>query len=669
MISLATILLFFAYTWGLGFTVTHRAKKSANFMERQLINVGVGLGSFVLLSIILNMLGVPLDWKIFLTLSLAFPSYQLYRRIKRREWLQFNLKQQLKMKLTKQNLVIFAVIIIAAVSLFIYAKGTFSYPYLEDEDPWGHSEGMKYVALEKTAFDPILPATEEPQFDLFLSYIDPYPPSYDILMGVLHQTSPDARWTLKFFNVLIISLGFIFFFFFAQQLLNDRYKALAATIVLAALPSYLTHFIWATALAITLFFVAMYCLLKVQEDKKWWWIAVISIAAVWLSQNVSEPSKLTILILIYLVVYSIIYRKILWLEGTALLSGIMLSGLWFASLILRSGFEPVSKYYFGRYNAINELAINQTGIDTASSSSIFIVKIKNSLASIIGSVVDPGGSASRAYTFNDFYIVDNVNQINNPVGIGPVLVILILAALVYLLFKYRSSIVTVPRAYLTLTIFWLIYAFWSVNGVTFPVSIARGAFRSWILLAIPVSLLAAEGLFAVAHLNFIRSKLLRIGLVVIILTMVIFTSGYAKLALNTSIWPTSSAFESPQQAFEYGVWFDTIPVNTPVFMYTSRAKIVTGFGKYSCNWCYDEELFRKNILERNPQEVYSFLKGKNYQYLLLSFRNDIKFAAKKIGDENKAQELVSTKYNELIDSGLFIPAYQKEGAFVALKLV
>ena len=32
-------------------------------------------------------------------------------------------------------MVILAVIIIAALSFYIYAKGAFGYPYLEDEDP------------------------------------------------------------------------------------------------------------------------------------------------------------------------------------------------------------------------------------------------------------------------------------------------------------------------------------------------------------------------------------------------------------------------------------------------------------------------------------------------------------------------------------------------------
>ena len=64
-------------------------------------------------------------------------------------------------------------------------KGAFRYPYLENEDPWGHSVGVKYVAIEKTAYDPDL-ERKGVDIDPVNSYMDPYPPAYDILM-MLHS--------------------------------------------------------------------------------------------------------------------------------------------------------------------------------------------------------------------------------------------------------------------------------------------------------------------------------------------------------------------------------------------------------------------------------------------------------------------------------------------------
>ena len=92
-------------------------------------------------------------------------------------------------------------LVVFAFTFYIYGSGAFNYPYLEDDDPWGHAEGVKYMAIEKNAFGP---GTE------YTGYINPYPPTYDTLMGILHQTNDSVYWTLKFFNALIISLSVIY---------------------------------------------------------------------------------------------------------------------------------------------------------------------------------------------------------------------------------------------------------------------------------------------------------------------------------------------------------------------------------------------------------------------------------------------------------------------------
>ncbi|MDP3640715.1 MAG: phospholipid carrier-dependent glycosyltransferase, partial [Nanoarchaeota archaeon] len=286
MSSSITIILFFTYLWGLGFTATSFVRdKPSNIWERQLLNLGIGLGIFPILSIFLNFLHVPLDWRIFLLLSLAFPLGVFVRKIAKKQLptvkdILTNLKPQVR--LTKSNLILLGVLCIFAFSFFMYTKGAFSYPYLEDEDPWGHSVGVKYVALEKNAYDP--PVGEPGQVDPVLSYIDPYPPAYDILLGILHQTSPELQWTMKFFNALIISLSLIFFYLFAKEFMRNQNKALLATFFLAAIPAYLSHFIWAHALAVTIFFPTVYAFYKIREDSRWMYPAIILLASVWVSQ-------------------------------------------------------------------------------------------------------------------------------------------------------------------------------------------------------------------------------------------------------------------------------------------------------------------------------------------------------------------------------------------------
>ena len=58
--------------------------------------------------------------------------------------------------------------------------------------------GVEYFSIEKNAFNENAES---------IRYMNPYPPAYDILFGILHQTNDSVYWTLKFFNALIISLG------------------------------------------------------------------------------------------------------------------------------------------------------------------------------------------------------------------------------------------------------------------------------------------------------------------------------------------------------------------------------------------------------------------------------------------------------------------------------
>ena len=198
--SAITILLFFIYTYGLGFTISKLVKSSDSFLEKNIMRIGIGLATLPLLGVLLDLINIPLDWKIFLVLSLAYPLYYLFSNIKSN-------KPNLKLKIRKSDIYVLIVIVFFIFTLFMYTKGAFSYPYLEDDDPWSHAVSTKYVSIEKSLKDP----------NQDFKYLNPYPPAYNLVMGILHQTSPSLMWTLKFFNALIISLGVLFFYFFVKR--------------------------------------------------------------------------------------------------------------------------------------------------------------------------------------------------------------------------------------------------------------------------------------------------------------------------------------------------------------------------------------------------------------------------------------------------------------------
>ena len=81
-------------------------------------------------------------------------------------------------------------------------------------------------------------------------------------------------------------------------------------------------------------------------------------------------------------------------------------------------------------------------------------------------------------------------MINNPIGIGIALSLLTLAGVIFILWKYKSSLTQKENGWRSLILFWLIFTFWAVNGLNFPISVARGAFRAWMILAIAVRISA-----------------------------------------------------------------------------------------------------------------------------------------------------------------------------------
>lgn len=646
--SFVTIVLFFVYLWGLGFTGTYFVKKPENSFERQILNLAIGLGIFPILSILLNFLHIPLDWKVFLFLSLAFPLFILFKNYK-------NIKVP-SFKLRKSDLALVLVLLIALASFYMYAKGAFAYPYLEDEDPWGHSVGAKYVAIEKNAYDPPL-AVEDGKIDLVLSYIDPYPPAYDILMGILHQTADDLTWVLKFFNALIISLGLVFFYLFANRFMENRNKALFATFILAALPSYLSHFIWAHSLVVTLFFPAMYAFLMINEDKRWTFIAAILVASIWVTQNFSQPIKLSSMLLLFIIVASITNRKFMKYEFLALIGGIFLSLFWWGAMIKKYSLKGFVGYFSGDYATAGKTLVlsGSSGFD-----------LKEFLISFVQTITKPGGTGSRAYTFSDFFFAKGQNAINNPVGIGIFISLLVLLGVLYIFWRYKSAIVVKKNSWLAVTLFWLIFTFWGVNGQTFPISVARGPFRVWMLMAIPLSLVATEGFYAIKYF-FGRLKYVKFLVTFLIILGVILTSASQKYELNTAIWPTSGSYTSQQEPFQYGQWFESIPKNTNVFLYSPRDKLTIGFGAFSCLWCQSVVDFRNSVWGYNAEELHTFLRNEEYEFFIINPRMDFKYFSSQMG-ENGTEDDLKQKYDEIIESGLFTPVYQAENSFIVLRV-
>ncbi len=607
-----SVALFFVYAYGLGFSISRFVRNSGSFFERCIMRLGFGLSAFVVLGVLLNAVHVPLDWRIFLAVSLL---PLLFFAVK--EFVIGKKRAVFGLRLRKSDISVAVALAVFLFALFMYAGGSFRYPYLEDEDPWGHAVGAKYVALEKKAFD-----TSEYNF----AYIDPYPPGYDIVMGVLHQTEPSLQFTLKFFNGLIIALGILWFFFMAKLFVGSGKAALAA-FILAMIPSYFTHFIWAHTLVIALFFPAMYAFWMIKEDKKWLIPASVAVAAILLSQP-DQPIKLAAMIFIFLAVRAWHDKKLPVYEAAAGVLGVLLSLSWWAA----KG-AGMFKYAMG--------------------------------IGVGGSAFNPaGGSASRAYSFADF-VFPSQSLINVPPGFGPVISLLLGLGLVAAAINYKK-IVKGEKPWLAVVLLWFVFAFLGTNSATFNFPIGLNPFRFWLLLAIPVAILAAEGAwFAASVASSVTAKpsiLIKLGVLLVFAVAVFLTSGTYKLGINTSTGWYGGPLQVEGELPGY-LWLKTLPPGTKVLS-PGDDSFVIGLDAFSCAWCHEVIDFKKGFFSRSPHEISSFMKRNSYQYLILG---SIEIGDNPDGSQFRfLNETIVKKEIELNNSTLFIPVNVYEGGAVAV---
>lgn len=687
MIYPITVVLFFLYCWGLGLGLGLFVKESEDFLERNIMRLGLGLGALPALGLLLNLIKIPLDWKIFLFISIV-PVAILIIKSFRNHSSVFGILKGIRI-----NAYVVIMLALFFVSFYMYGKGAFAYPYLEDDDSWNHAIGTKFVSIEKTVFDDAKSIT----------YIDPYPPTYDMLFGILHQTNDSVYWTLKFFNALIVSLSIVFFYFFVKVFTTNSKKALFSAFALFAVPAFLSHFIWALALTVPLYFVSFYAVEKIRDDKKWWVVA----ATVMVTALTSSPSHSVyfgLFFLLYLISRIIIEKKFLIYEFLAGFTGLLLSFiLWWLPVIIRYGFEGFLKTF---------------GIEGIGSRSVGLFSV--------------GGTGDRIYTLQDFIFAKRVNMINNPIGIGIVLSLLVVLALTFLIYrnytelkKFKLIIVPaflilnsiilvllsrtyagqlweekapaalsqffseqsflvlmlsiiifiwimlvvinyktgdVKEKYILVVLTWLMFTFYAVNAGPFNYKLSP--FRAWMLLAIPVSLLSGEAVYSIN--NIIKSlvkglfnssnivvKIAPLLVVGIIAYGIIATSFIQKYSVNTALWGPGGFWTSNEEIQGY-VWFkDNIPKGNKVFTFSNNALII-GFDKFICHWCEEVRSYQRNGFNQTSEQNYNWLKKEQYKYIVIDGQTAKKFGANETA--NKIQAFMS--------SNKFKPVFSSKGILI-----
>ncbi|HUV84152.1 MAG TPA: hypothetical protein VMV86_00500, partial [Methanosarcinales archaeon] len=578
--------------------------------ENAFMNIGIGLGVFVVIATIIGILHIPLDYKIFFFLALIAPILELIHII----------KNKLKIQKPKGNYYAMGALIISIISLIILTMGAFGYQWPEDDDPAVMAAGAKYIAETGSAFEPE---------GLNYQYLDPYPPAYGILMAMLHQQNDSIINTLKFFNVLLISLAIMFFYFFAERFTGSQPRALAATFVLACLPCFMSHFIWAQTLAVTLMFPAFYCVLRAKEYK-WAAVGSILIAAIFISQ----PSTAAIFLLMFCLFWigSVITTgfKDNMIQIYMLVAGGAISGIYWGSM-------------FFRYSIMGTLSL-----------------IGFSVAKFSDATMDTSGGAY--YTIQDYLIAPMASKFDQPTGIGIVAFLVLILSISLIILGLIGNKELRKNRYIIVTMIWFVFTLLAVEANALPIKLFPH--RCWVFLSLPVALLIAECLISL-HITLKKSYLgfMIIGLVC---AGIIGTSALQRISVQTSQWAPGVHWTGAEELQGF-IWLKELPPDTKVFHYTMENKgYVIGFDKNDCMWCDADREFRADIFNKNAAELYDFLKTNKYEYLIISGMSYRPFVMEY--GENKTMEHMDSLFRDIQTTPNYQLAHQTNGAII-LKVI
>jgi hypothetical protein len=607
--SLITIIYFFIMMIFLGYTIYKllNIKIGNNPYEKTIMILGFGIATFPILSIIFNTIKIPLHFMIFLIISSIIPLINLYKYISNKK---FNLT--LKNEYINTNLYYFLIVLIFSIILFsVFLYGSNKYEYLENDDPWYHAEGTKYVSVFKTY------SVSEP----FTRYLEPYPPSYDVLMGVLHQLNTKVQWTLKFFNSLLIGLSILFFYYFSEKFFRNKNIALISSFLLTIIPCYLSHFIWAQSYSLIMYPIAFYILndlilnknKKIKENIKLNYKLIIAFGIFSSSIYVMQPSSALIFLIfsgLFFLGSSIFRREIQYLIILALITGLIISLVyWVPTQIKFSDSENTE--------TIESLQKVRNLFDKEEK---FELRL---------------GEQTNTYSFKDFETAQKHSKIDQAIGIGKFLFYIFIASLILIILIL--SIQKMKNEKLLISLLWLIFTFLGVQGNEFPINLIPHRF--WAFFAIPVVMISAYGLYYLINIK--MNKIIKITLIIIIIIGIIVTSAYPKYIVQTSIWPPGVDKWSSNEQLEGYIYLKNNFEGITVFPLCEHDSIPIGFNLMSYGWDSEVKKFRENLQNKTLEDLIMFLKIKNYDYYIITTNclNNVTF--KSLG-ENKTNEFFQT---------------------------
>ncbi len=572
----------------------------------------VGLAVVPLTILALRVLRLPLDHRIVLALAAAGALVPLLQRgvpAPPVSWGHFGAGAA-------------AAAIAAALAVTMYAGAT-RYPYLEDDDPWLHAVGARYVALHRT--------TAQPTPRIF-PYLEPYPPYYTGMMGLVHQANDDLRWVLKSINAIVIGLSVLAAFHAFQALSGGRLHAVVAAAILAASPAYMSHFIWAQTLAIPVFLAALWALSSLGDTPRpvasgRFWLAAL---LVW-SATIVQLSTAAVFALLLVSLGAVAAvsgwrreRRVAAASLAVLAGGALSFATW-------AGFAAA---YGGPRQMLGTVGVLTPGVFAGTSN------------------VDTSGGV--VYSLREIVFPPLSDKIDQSTGLGWGSAALAAAAIVAVgvrCWRERRA----PRPADGTMLLWLCVGLLGIEGNALPVRLYPHRF--WVFLAIPVAYLAATAVVAPGALR--SWSRWRWGAVAGLAALAVGPSLRPRASMQLAEWPPGSRWTSVDQLQAYNRLSDELPRWTRVLPLCNDDALVIGLNLEAEPWDPELVRLRSELGTATAERVLAFLRDRRYDYVIVDDSCVLRLGAA------RAEEL----WTSLFFSGAFRPRAVGQGVAILERIV
>jgi len=673
VVAATSIVYFFSTCILLGFIIDFFVKSwHGGIVEKLIIRLGVGLAVFSFLGVVFNVVGVPLDWRVFLGSGLVVMAGGIVRNkglsgIMGSGRLSWDLRKVIHF---------LVILVLFSVTAKMYIGGTFRYSWFEDGDPWGYAVSSKYIAEKKTFS----------AGSRFNHYSIPYTQGYQIVMGVLHQTNNSIYWNMKFFNAFVISFGVVFFYFFVKRFTSDDELALAAAFFLFAVPAWVSHFVFSLGYNMTIFVVILYVFAMISREdelwgKGWTFVGIIVVASLCVNHFYTAFIGLFLLGIYYLnksvldrtcngnmlaaIVFGLLlslvfyipayypYRDSLgglgdlggaesmirWIHGAmngkTLGFALFMAAVFFISYIFRSRWTPTL------HRVLDKPAAIPLGY-------LIIFVFVMGILLIPEEIFTTFGTGTRDYGLSDFFVAKSKNMINNPVGIGLAVMGLFCLGIVACLVKSKETFKP-GNAWLSTSLLWAVLSILIILGTYFSITVAP--FRMWTFFGLFASLIAAYGFKLI--LRKIPDERMKIVVWALLAAIVIPTSFVQKYQVNNSIWPDHMVRVPESRALYERMRNGAVPRESKVLRLCRDSAFLVGYDM-SLEPILDKRAkrYHKRALNDTVRQNWKFFKKHDIEYITagLSCAVEKRLSGRAL---NQYVNVFQKRINDMIESGRF----------------